>query len=371
MKVHRSCVQELHSLFVRAGTTCCDIDTVTLKSRSGRKRTRKLPTAYFATSGLASPRHAIVSKCAGTLFPFCCFSDLCKPKLSNRGIRRSFSCSPNDADRVEAKLQDGSDENPVPLTYADSNLEQEVERFDYGEATSESESQLVSVSDEEDGFRIQIVKLGKRSRRVKSSILINASLSTIWEVLTDYERLADFIPGLAVSRLLDKGDKYARLFQIGQQDLALGLKFNAKVVLDCYEKDLEILSYGQRRDIEFKMVEGDFATFQGRWSIVQKDEGTNGAWTRTGKYVKYDAEMVEAAQAFDILEGQEFQSTLFYEVELEPKLWLPVRLVEGRICKEIKKNLSSIRQEAHVWNCKFYYSMSSLDAFSPIGAGLI
>lgn len=337
MKVHPFCVQGLHSLFVRAGATGYDIDTVTFNSRSARKGTGKLPTTYFATSGLASTRHAIVSKCTSTLFPFCCSGYCCKPKLLSRGIRRSFFCSPNDAGYVEAKIQGGSDENPVPLTYTDSNLEEEVEPFDYGEAKSESEAELVSVSDEEDGFRIQLVKLGKRSRRVECSILINASLSTIWEVLTDYERLADFIPGLAVSRLLDKRDKYARLFQIGKQDLALGLKFNVKAVLDCYEKDLEILSYGQRRDIEFKMVEGDFETFQGRWSIVQ-----------------YDAEMVEAAQAFDILEGQdfqstqEFQSTLFYEVELEPKLWLPVRLVEGRICKEIKMNLSSIRHESQI-----------------------
>ena len=233
MEVHPSCVPELHSLFVRAGATGCDIDTVTLKCRSGRKRTRKLPTAYFATSGLASTRHAIVSKCAGTLFPFCCSSDLCKPRLSNRGIRRSFSCSPNDADRVEAELQDGSDENPVPLTYADSTLEEEVERSDYGEATSESESELVSASDEEDGFRIQIVKLGKRSRRVKSSILINASLATIWEVLTDYERLADFIPGLAVSRLLDKGDKYARLFQVYAASNLPSHHESARFLLSC------------------------------------------------------------------------------------------------------------------------------------------
>lgn len=70
--------------------------------------------------------------------------------------------------------------------------------------------------------------------------------------------------------------------------------------------------------------------------------------------LQYDAEMVEAAQAFDILEGQEFQSTqefqptLFYEVELESKLWLPVRLVEGRICEEIKTKLSSIRHVSHI-----------------------
>ena len=44
--------------------------------------------------------------------------------------------------------------------------------------------------------------------------------------------------------------------------------------------------------------------------------------------------------------GQEFQTTLSYVVELEPKLWLPIRLLEGRLCKEVKKNLLCIREEA-------------------------
>lgn len=57
--------------------------------------------------------------------------------------------------------------------------------------------------------------------------------------------------------------------QVGQQNLALGLKFNAKAVLDCFEKELEILPNGRRREIDFKMVEGDFQLFQGKWSIEQ------------------------------------------------------------------------------------------------------
>ncbi|KAL6998847.1 hypothetical protein U1Q18_000015 [Sarracenia purpurea var. burkii] len=35
----------------------------------------------------------------------------------------------------------------------------------------------------------------------------------------------------------------------------------------------------------------------------------------------------------DSLEGQEFYTTLLYVVDVEPKLWLPVRLVEGRLSK--------------------------------------
>ncbi|KAL8460155.1 hypothetical protein ACS0TY_031894 [Phlomoides rotata] len=174
---------------------------------------------------------------------------------------------------------------------------------------------------QEDGVEIEIEKTGKNSRRIHSKVAVQASLQTVWEILTDYERLADFIPGLAVSQLLEKREKFARLFQIGQQDLAFGLKFNAKGTIDCFEKDLQILPFGQKRDIEFKMIEGDFQFFEGKWSIEQGAED---------------------------LAGQEFQTTLLYAVHVKPKVWLPVGLVEGRLCKEIKTNLSCIRYAAEV-----------------------
>jgi hypothetical protein len=46
------------------------------------------------------------------------------------------------------------------------------------------------------------------------------------------------------------------------------------------------------------------------------------------------------------LVGQKFYTTLSYFVDVKPKLWFPVRLVEGRLCNEIKMNLASIREEA-------------------------
>lgn len=60
--------------------------------------------------------------------------------------------------------------------------------------------------------------------------------------------------------------------QIGQQNLAFGLKFEAKGVIECYEGDLEDFPLCQRRDIEFKMVKGDFQLFEGTWSIEQVSE---------------------------------------------------------------------------------------------------
>lgn len=178
-----------------------------------------------------------------------------------------------------------------------------------------------------DGVYIEIKKLGRNSRRIRSKIRIDASLDTVWNILTDYERLADFIPGLAVSKLVEKKENFARLSQIGQQNFPLGLKFNAKAVLDCYEKDVEISPLGRKRDIEFNMVEGDFQCFEGKWSIEQINGGQH----------EDDSET---------LHSQKFQTTLSYLVDVKPKIWLPVNLIEGRICNEIKTNLSCIREEA-------------------------
>lgn len=44
--------------------------------------------------------------------------------------------------------------------------------------------------------------------------------------------------------------------------------------------------------------------------------------------------------------GREFWTVLSYVVELEPKLWLPVRLLEGRIRREVIVNLQSVRERA-------------------------
>lgn len=144
----------------------------------------------------------------------------------------------------------------------------------------------------------------------------------MWNILTDYERLADFIPGLALSQLLFKIGNHARLFQVGEQTLAFGLKFNAKGTIDCYENDLERLPLGKRRVIKFKMIEGDFELFEGEWSIEQLGEDDN-------------------------LQDQEIHSILSYRVDVKPKLLLPVRLLEGRLCSEIKANLTCIREEVH------------------------
>ncbi|ESR57891.1 polyketide cyc domain-containing protein [Citrus sinensis] len=207
-----------------------------------------------------------------------------------------------------------------------NSSELDIEEEDDDDVLSEEGSGSQTQSLHGDGVCIEIKKLGRNSRRIRSKIEIDASLDTVWHILTDYEKLADFVPNLAVSQVVEKNDNFVRLYQIGQQNLAFGIKFNAKGVLDCYEKDLEIFPSGKKRDIEFKMIEGDFQLFEGKWSIEQ----FNG-----GKFEDSES-----------LLSQKFQTTLSYSVDVRPKLWLPVRLVEGRLCNEIKTNLSCIREAA-------------------------
>lgn len=57
--------------------------------------------------------------------------------------------------------------------------------------------------------------------------------------------------------------------QVGQQDFVLGLKFNTKVMMEYYQRDVEVFDSGKRRDVDFKMVEGDFQVYEGKWSVEQ------------------------------------------------------------------------------------------------------
>ncbi|XP_077221852.1 uncharacterized protein LOC143855632 [Tasmannia lanceolata] len=239
-----------------------------------------------------------------------------KPFLLSKSLPNSTPNNGNSESESESEISVSSFP-PKPLSNSsliDSDSESESEPF-----VSSSDSESVSE------VETKIEKIRRNAIRIRSRIRIEAGLETVWNLLTNYEGLADFIPGLAVCRLLEKGENFAKLYQVGQQNLAFGLKFNAKGIVDCYEKDLEHLPFGRRRDIEFKMVEGDFQTFEGKWSILQADEKCK------------DDESSEA---------QEFRTVLSYIVDVEPKLWLPVGLVEGRLCREIEVNLLCIREEA-------------------------
>ncbi|HEY9782198.1 MAG TPA: SRPBCC family protein [Leptolyngbyaceae cyanobacterium] len=153
---------------------------------------------------------------------------------------------------------------------------------------------------------VQVEEVAQRQRQIAAKIQIPHPAERVWQVLTDYEGLADFIPNLAKSRRLSHPTGGIRLEQIGTQRL-LRFNFSARVVLDLEEKF--------PREINFNMVEGDLKAYSGKW-------------------------VLEPLPLVDII-----GTNLCYTVLVWPKLTMPVGLIERRLSRDLQLNLAAIRQQ--------------------------
>ncbi|BAY74784.1 cyclase/dehydrase [Nostoc linckia NIES-25] len=152
---------------------------------------------------------------------------------------------------------------------------------------------------------VQIDKLAQRQRQISAKVQIPQPVEQIWKVLTDYEALADFIPNLAKSRLIEHPDGGIRLEQVGSQRF-LNFNFCARVVLDLEEYF--------PKEINFRMVEGDFKGFSGRWCL----------------------------EPYSL--GEHIGTNLCYTIQVWPKLTMPVSIIENRLSKDLRLNLMAIYQ---------------------------
>lgn len=159
-------------------------------------------------------------------------------------------------------------------------------------------------TDHQDGVKVQVERIAKRQRQITAQVEIPHPSELIWRVLTDYEALAEFIPNLAKSRLLEHPSGGIRLEQVGSQRL-LNFKFCARVVLDLEE-------YFPTK-INFQMVEGDFKGFSGSWLLEPS--------------------------SLDTVLG----TNLSYTIQVWPKLTMPVALIEHRLSADLRLNLLAIR----------------------------
>jgi ribosome-associated toxin RatA of RatAB toxin-antitoxin module len=98
----------------------------------------------------------------------------------------------------------------------------------------------------------------------RDSIVVAAPPERVWRVLTDYERLPEFIPGLERSRLLQDSLGARRVEQVGAAGWFF-LKIRARVVLRVQECACS--------RIDFRAIDGDFDVFEGWWSLLPEDGG--------------------------------------------------------------------------------------------------
>ena len=73
-------------------------------------------------------------------------------------------------------------------------------------------------------------KLSGGTRRLAAQLTTSATFDSLWNVLTDYDRLNLYIPNLLSSRRIYKNNNNVHLKQVGAQDF-LGMKFSAEVTL--------------------------------------------------------------------------------------------------------------------------------------------
>lgn len=157
--------------------------------------------------------------------------------------------------------------------------------------------------------QVKIQSPRRNQRIICASNLIQAPMSMVWELLSDYGHLADHIPNLVMSRLRTHPSGGIRLEQCGAQKI-LGFEFRASLTMDMTEINPSNTDW---RAIDFKLVNStDFKEFHGSWRMERVDT------TRTA---------------------------LFYTVSIVPKGLVPVRAIEWRISEDVPENLDAVRTE--------------------------
>jgi ribosome-associated toxin RatA of RatAB toxin-antitoxin module len=151
---------------------------------------------------------------------------------------------------------------------------------------------------------VVIDKIAERRRQITAKVDILRSREIVWEVLTNYEALPEFIPSLYSSQRLEHPQGGIRVEQVGRERL-LKLNFNARVVLDLFETF--------PKEINFQMVDGDFKEYSGSWQLFPCG-------------------------------NDQSNTNLCYTLTVHPKRLIPVGIIEQRLGKGLQVNLLAIKK---------------------------
>jgi hypothetical protein len=101
--------------------------------------------------------------------------------------------------------------------------------------------------------------------RILAKLQVDAHHHIAWQVLTDYNNLARFVPGMQISRIVSRPGEPILLKQIGQSGFLM-LTFPVEVVTQITEIQLEA--------IRFFAVSGNLKSQSGEWRIKQEGDRT-------------------------------------------------------------------------------------------------
>ena len=122
------------------------------------------------------------------------------------------------------------------------------------------------------------IKLAGSSLKVTSSVLLPLKPCEAYAMLTDYDHLTSFIPGLLESHAQRISANTVRVRQVGEVQVFL---FQVKM-----ESLLEMEEIPNQR-ILFRQLEGDMVAYRGEWRFSEVADGTLVGYDATLKFKPY------------------------------------------------------------------------------------
>ena len=231
-------------------------------------------------------------------------------------------------------------------------------------------------------------------------------LERVWRTLTDYDNLSDVVPNLVANEVVSRTDapRGARLKQLGAAKLAPGIVFTATTTLDVVEyfdglPDAmeadhllevadEAMSPGIEAQSRVELPQSRTPTNPAPEPVVERKPSTDSAAVREyGKELPLTWDVFPRPYCISALPHRDitmqgvrdvgdfrfYQGVwrmqplpgcappgssamrLTYSVELSPRAWVPVALLEGRIASALGENLEAVRDFVIGLECPLDY----------------
>mmetsp|Transcript_25270 Transcript_25270/g.38315 ORF Transcript_25270/g.38315 Transcript_25270/m.38315 type:complete len:517 (-) Transcript_25270:733-2283(-) len=229
---------------------------------------------------------------------------------------------------------------------------------------------------------VRVEKAPDNSRRIFAGVDIPVGVEAVWDVLTDYANLQKVVPNLAVNEVLSEFDgipfdqavideslpdekqckdiskqlKGALLKQVGKAKVA-GINFSARTTLEVREWPMGLPDFAHFRDDFYEGKDRDTRAIDDsnvpltRYrfprpfalsSLPSKDISMQSVENDDGEFRMYQGVWRMQPLPGCAPEGEEAMR-LTYAVEVSPRRYLPVSVIEGRIVKDMCTNLVAIR----------------------------
>ena len=150
---------------------------------------------------------------------------------------------------------------------------------------------------------VNLKDLDNKVIHVKASIYIDSLPMDVWNVITDYENIAEFLPQVLESKFIEDNGRQKLISQTGITDV-FSFKKVSKMTLSVEEKYL--------MEFFFQQAKGEFKIYQGSFEL-KYNEKTQGTF-------------------------------LTYQVELKPKFYIPGFVLRHVLKKDAPEMLQAIRK---------------------------